>query len=69
MKSILSNANKLFTRNKGFYYQITILPIWGFMMMSFLLPYSTEHNVAFIGPETEQSTQVESALDSRREFL
>lgn len=64
MKTILLNANKLFTRNKGFYYQITILPILGFLMMSFLLPYSTEHNVAFIGTETEQNIQVEEALES-----
>lgn len=63
MKAIAANAWKLFTRNKGFFYVITIQPIFVFLLMSFLLPYSTTHNIAFLGSsESAQSAQVEDAL-------
>ncbi|MFI3201833.1 MAG: ABC transporter permease [Eubacteriales bacterium] len=64
MKPILLNAWKLFTRNKGFFYILTVQPIFVFLLMSFLLPYSTQHNIAIIGEDIPQREQVELALES-----
>lgn len=65
MKNIMSNAVKLFTRNKGFFYLITIQPIFVFLLMSFLLPYTTTHNIALIRQSDSKAGQrIESALEN-----
>ncbi|MFI3250454.1 MAG: ABC transporter permease [Eubacteriales bacterium] len=64
MKIILQNAWKLFTRDKGFFYVLTVQPIFVFLLMSFLLPYSTLHNVALIGEKDHDYEQVQNALEN-----
>lgn len=64
MKPILLNAWKLFTRNKGFFYILTFQPVFVFLLMSFLLPYSTLHNVALICEDNIQYEEARVALES-----
>lgn len=64
MKPILLNSWKLLTRNKGFFYILTVQPIFVFLLMSFLLPYSTQHSIAVIGENETQREQVQLALES-----
>lgn len=64
MKIILQNAWKLFTRDKGFFYVLTVQPIFVFLLMSFLLPYSTLHNVAIVGEKDQSYEQVQYALEN-----
>lgn len=45
MKSVMQNTFALFKRNKEMIYLITIQPIIIFLLMSFLLPYTTMHTV------------------------
>ena len=45
MRSVMKNTFTLFKRNKEMIYLITIQPIMIFLLMSFLLPYTTTHNV------------------------
>lgn len=45
MISIMKNTYTLFRKNKEFIYLITIQPLMIFLLMSFLLPYTTTHNV------------------------
>ncbi len=46
MKNIMTNTLRIFGRNKEFFYLITVQQVLIFLLMSFLLPYTTAHNVA-----------------------
>ena len=48
MKNIIANTVRIFIRNKEFIYLITVQQVLIFLLMSFLLPYTTAHNVAVI---------------------
>lgn len=45
MISVMKNTFALFKKNKEMLYLITIQPIMIFLLMSFLLPYTSTHNV------------------------
>ena len=45
MISVMRNTFILFKKNKEMLYLITIQPIMIFLLMSFLLPYTTSHNI------------------------
>lgn len=51
MKNIIRNTVLIFRKNKEFIYLITIQPVMIFLLMSFLLPYSTAHNIAVINTD------------------
>lgn len=64
MKTIALNAVKLFAGNKSFFYIITIQPIFVFLLMSFLLPYSTMHNIAVIDQSIDMAgASIVSAIE------
>lgn len=63
MRNIIRNTALIFRRNKEFIYLITIQPVLIFLLMSFLLPYSTAHNIAVVNMDGgEKSVQIESAV-------
>lgn len=63
MKNIICNTALIFRRNKEFIYLITIQPVLIFLLMSFLIPYSTAHSIAVINMDGgEKSIQIESAV-------
>ena len=53
MKNIIANTMRIFIRNKEFIYLITVQQVLIFLLMSFLLPYTTAHNVAVIDLTTD----------------
>ena len=53
MKNIIANTVRIFIRNKEFIYLITVQQVLIFLLMSFLLPYTTAHNVAVIDLTTD----------------
>lgn len=61
MSAIMTNTWRIFKRNKEMFYLITIQPVLIFLLMSFLLPYTTAHNVAVVN--LSEDTQVEQALE------
>jgi ABC-2 type transport system permease protein len=65
MLNIIRNTALIFKKNKEFIYLITIQPVIIFLLMSFLLPYSTAHNVAVINEDGgAQSVVIESAVQN-----
>lgn len=48
MKNVMTNAIKLFMRDKGFISMLTVIPIVLFLLMTVLLPYSENHSIAII---------------------
>ncbi len=63
MINIIRNTVLLFRKNKEFIYLITVQPVIIFLLMSFLLPYSTTHNVAVINMDGgTHSAAIESAV-------
>ncbi|MGL6198852.1 MAG: ABC transporter permease [Lachnospiraceae bacterium] len=57
MKNIIRNTWLIFKRNKEFFYLITIQPIIIFFLMSFLLSYSTSHNISVINQDNGEVGQ------------
>ena len=63
MINIIRNTALIFRRNKEFIYLITIQPVLIFLLMSFLLPYSTAHNIAVVNMDGgEKSVRIEAAV-------
>lgn len=56
MKNIIRNTVLIFQKNKEFIYLITVQPIMIFLLMSFLLPYSTAHNIAVINTDSSAAS-------------
>lgn len=54
MISVMRNTFTLFKKNKEMIYLITIQPIMIFLLMSFLLPYTTMHNIAVANNSSSQ---------------
>ncbi|MCR4945729.1 MAG: ABC transporter permease, partial [Lachnospiraceae bacterium] len=54
MISVMRNTFTLFKKNKEMIYLITIQPIMIFLLMSFLLPYTTMHNIAVANYSSSQ---------------
>lgn len=48
MKSIVANTWRMFHKNKELIYLVTVQSVLTFLMMSFLLPYTTAHNIAVV---------------------
>ncbi len=48
MLSIMKNTFTMFKKNKEFIYLISIQPIFIFLLMSLLLPYTTIHNIVVV---------------------
>jgi ABC-2 type transport system permease protein len=61
MKNIMSNAFRLFTRDKTYVSMLTVLPIVLFLLMSVLLPYTEKHSIAVIN-RTDDNV-IQSALE------
>ena len=55
MISVMKNTFTLFKKNKEMIYLITIQPIMIFLLMSFLLPYTTVHNVVVSNDSTSET--------------
>lgn len=65
MKNIIYNTWTIFKRNKEFFYLITIQPVIIFLLMSFLLPYSTSHNIGVINQSMDgQADLIVEALEN-----
>lgn len=65
MKNMIRNTWTIFKRNKEFFYLITVQPVIIFLLMSFLLPYSTAHSIAVVNQSTgKQAELIVEALES-----
>lgn len=63
MKNIISNTWSIFKKNKEVFYLITVQPVVIFLLMSFLLPYTTTHNIGVVNRCVMESGQnIEHAL-------
>lgn len=58
MKNVIRNTWTIFKRNKEFFYLITVQPVIIFLLMSFLLPYSTAHNIAVVNQSHSEQAEV-----------
>ena len=65
MKNIIRNTWTIFKHNKEFFYLITVQPVIIFLLMSFLLPYTTAHNIAVVNVDKGKKSQaIEEALEN-----
>ncbi len=63
MISIMRNTFNLFRKNKEMIYLITVQPIMIFLLMSFLLPYTTTHSIVVSNEGvSEQAIRLERQL-------
>ena len=63
MISIMKNTFNLFRKNKEMIYLITVQPIMIFLLMSFLLPYTTTHSIVVSNEGvSEQAIRLERQL-------
>ena len=58
MKNVIRNTWTIFKRNKEFFYLITVQPVIIFLLMSFLLPFSTAHNIAVVNQSHSEQAEV-----------
>jgi hypothetical protein len=63
--SVMKNTFTLFKKNKEMIYLITIQPIMIFLLMLFLLPYTTMHNVVVSNDSTKVADELTASAEVR----